>query len=308
MLVGPFRAADRDLRPPPFPLLTPAEVELAPQSSPGWRDILVQGHADGSHYDHLVALAREGHTLPDGVVCLAGSGSGFRGFRGRSWVAAPGNIHLTAVLAPGRPVPGAGSIFTVLAANALVEALDGVEGLQGRAGIKWVNDILVDDRKVGGALAWTQSRGEEITTAIVGIGLNVECTPPVERSPWVPEAGCLNDVVSPPSSVPVDEVVRRLLLALHRHYELLLSEGAGPATERYRSRSVVLGREVVLREDRDDGPGALLAAGRVDALGDALELYLSGHPTPITRGRLQWAHRGEGAGRPQRLHTSDEPA
>lgn len=271
------------------PLLGTGPVLAAPHGECGWRHLVVREVAPASQYDQLIALARSGTPLPHGVACLAGTGSGFHGFRGRPWAASRGNIHLTAVLAPHRPVPRAATIFTVLATNAVVEALDGLPGMEGRAGIKWVNDILVEGAKVGGALAWTQSRGEEVTAVILGIGLNVECTPPVDRSPEVPAAGCLRDFALPVGALPVGEVVPRILAALVRHYSLLLLEGAEPAMDRYRARSAVLGREVLVRDDRPPAPPAILARGRVRAVGDGLELFLAGHPAPLTRGRLEWA-------------------
>ena len=41
--------------------------------------------------------------------------------------------------------------------HAVVDALDAVPGLEGRARIKWVNDILIGDAKVAGILAYTQT-------------------------------------------------------------------------------------------------------------------------------------------------------
>jgi biotin-(acetyl-CoA carboxylase) ligase len=291
LLTGPFRAIEAPGPGvgPAHRLLEPGPVHTAPQRECGWRHLLVREVAPMSQYDQLIALARAGSPLPHGIACLAGTGSGFHGFRDRPWATAPGNIHLTAVLTPQRPVPHAGTIFTVVAANAIVDTLDGLPALRGRAGIKWINDILVDGAKVGGALAWTQSQGDDITAVVVGIGLNVERTPAVERSPEVPAAGSLRDFVPSPDTLGVGEVAPRLLTALERHYTLLLREGAGPAMDRYRARSAVLGREVMVRDDREWAHRAVLARGRVRAVGDGLELYLAGNPTPLTRGRLEWA-------------------
>jgi biotin-(acetyl-CoA carboxylase) ligase len=295
LLTGPFKAIGAPWPGigPPHQLLEPGSAHAAPQRECGWRHVLVREVAPMSQYDQLIALARDGSPLPHGIACLAGTGSGFHGFRDRPWVTAQGNIHLTAVLTPLRPIPHAGTIFTVLAANAVVDTLDGLPGLRGRAGIKWVNDILVEGAKVGGALAWTQSQGDDITGVIVGIGLNVENTPGVERSPEVPAAGSLRDFVPSPDTLGVGEVVLRLLAALERHYTLLLREGAGPAMDRYRARSAVVGREVMVRDDREQPHRAVLARGRVLAVGDGLELYLEGNPTPLTRGRLEWAANPE---------------
>ena len=67
--------------------------------------------------------------------------------------------------------------------------------------------------------------------------------------------------------------------------------------EAYRRRSAILGREVRVFEDaaQEGHPPQLLAEGRVERIGDGLELYLTGSDRPVTRGRLEW--RGEEEGR-----------
>ena len=42
--------------------------------------------------------------------------------------------------------------------------------------IKWPNDVLVERRKIAGVLIRTEVQGERVTSAVVGIGLNVNST------------------------------------------------------------------------------------------------------------------------------------
>jgi BirA family transcriptional regulator, biotin operon repressor / biotin---[acetyl-CoA-carboxylase] ligase len=260
-------------------------VQRAPVDLTGWRAVLVRDHAPGSQYDALIQLVRSGTPVPDQVACLARGGSGMHGFRGRPWSAQPGNIHLTAHFAPGRPVERFESAFTALAAVAAAEAAESVAGLAGRARIKWVNDILVDGCKVGGVLTYTQTRDTLLTAVVLGIGLNVEVTPPVERSPFVPAVSCLRELAPDPAAASIGAVLPVLLDALQRGYATLLAEGAGPALAGYRARSAVLGERVTII---GEGGAAteIVASGRVAAIGDGLELYLEGRSEPITRGRL----------------------
>lgn len=263
-----------------------AAISSAPLALPGWRRILASDFAHGSQYDRLIQLAR-GTTLPDRVACVARAGTGFRGFRGRSWSASPGNIHLAVHLAPDRPIARFETVFTALAAVAVAETVDTVPGLAGQARIKWVNDVLVRDAKVAGVLAYTQTRADTVTSVVLGIGLNVETTPAVERSAYVPAAACLRDFAPDPaaSTAPVLEV---LLRALDRLYGEVLEVGHGAIMERYRARSAVLGRDVTIWADDGglDVSPHVLASGRVTAVGDGLELYLNGRSEPITKGRL----------------------
>lgn len=263
-----------------------AELSCAPLAVPGWQRILAADFARDSQYDRLIQLAR-GTRLPDRVACVARAGTGFHGFRGRSWSADPGNIHLTVHLAPERPIDRFETVFTALAAVAVVETIDTVAGLSGAARVKWVNDVLVRGAKVAGVLAYTQTRADAVTSVILGIGLNVETTPAVERSAHVPAAGSLREFASDPAAVSTAPVLHALLLALDRLYTEVLEHGHVPIMDRYRARSAVVGRDVTICSEGGDGSlPSVLAAGRVTAVGDGLELYLSGRAEPVTRGRL----------------------
>jgi BirA family transcriptional regulator, biotin operon repressor / biotin---[acetyl-CoA-carboxylase] ligase len=261
-----------------------APVHTAPLALPGWDHLLAVEHASGSQYDRLISLSRE-TPVADRVACVAGSGRGFHGFRGRAWTAAPGNIHLTVHFAPQRPVLHFATVFTALAAVCVTEAIDTVPGLAGRARIKWVNDVLVDGAKVAGVLAYTQTRSDVVSSVVLGIGLNVEATPAVERTAFVPAAGSLRALAPEPATVKAAPVLAALLDALQRGYARVLNEGHAPVMEAYRARSAVVGQHVTVCEE-GDVPGGVIAAGRVEAVGDGLELYLEGRAEPVTRGRL----------------------
>lgn len=273
------RSRDPELRPliervfPDAPLHD-AEVESAPL----WQHLLPVESAPRSQFDLLAELIREGRLPPRGVICVAGEGHGFHGLRNRPWLAPAGNLYLAAHLAPGRPVDRAGVAFTVLAAVSVLEAVDGLPGLTGRAGIKWVNDILIEGAKVCGVIAHSQMEGDRVERVVLGIGLNVETTPEVEPTPQVPRAACLAGFA------PCDQgdLLGPLLEALARNYEELLETGCGALLDRYRRRSLALGREVAVSSEE----GGITARGRVTAIGPNLELHLNGRDRPVHRGRL----------------------
>jgi BirA family transcriptional regulator, biotin operon repressor / biotin---[acetyl-CoA-carboxylase] ligase len=253
---------------------------------PFWTHIVVADRARGSQYERLIALARAGVRLPHGLACVALSGDAFQGFHGRSWVGARGNLHLSVHLAPRRPIERFESVFLALSALSAAEAIDTVPGLAGRARLRWVNDIVIDEAKVGGVLAHTQSRGAEVTGVILGIGINVEVTPDVAPTAFVPSAGSLRDHAPDARAARLAEVFRAVLAALARNYSLLLDLGYAPLVARYRARSSVLGREVVVSDDTPDQVPHVVAAGRVTAIGDGLELILDGGARLVRGGRL----------------------
>jgi BirA family biotin operon repressor/biotin-[acetyl-CoA-carboxylase] ligase len=251
-----------------------------------WRCLFLVKSAAASQYDLLVNLAQSKEPLPDRILCLAGTGSKLHGFKNRPWVALPGNIHLSVFLAPRCRVSHFGVGFTILAAVSVIDAIDGVSGLERRVALKWVNDILIDGAKVAGVLAHTQSQGEVVTSAVLGIGLNVESTPEVPRDPFVPGVASLRDYVPDTSECNQRVVLQRLLSCLDRNYGLLLDGQYTGLLDRYRQRSIVVGREVKIYSDEADGYAEEIARGTVVSIGENLELYLHGVEKPVTKGRL----------------------
>lgn len=250
-----------------------------------WPVLLALEEADRSQFDMLVALGREGVELPDGVVCLAGAGRGLHGQRGRAWAALAGNLHLSLWLAP--PLDGIRSPIALLAmaAVSVVEAIDGLPGLAGRAGIKWVNDIMIGDAKVCGILTHVETRSTGIR-GVLGIGLNVERAPEVAPTAFVRAATSLRAVASDPDACRLGPVLHDLLSALDRNYESLLRDGTAALFDRYRERSLVIGRDVAICEESADPSPRVIAEGRVAGIGPQLELLLEGHARPFTTGRL----------------------
>jgi biotin-(acetyl-CoA carboxylase) ligase len=251
-----------------------------------WKYLFIVEFAPHSHYDLLIELARGGNALPDGILCLAGSGDKFHGFKDRPWTACPGNLHLSAHWAPARPIEHFGVAFTILAAVSAVEAIDAIPGLNGRAAIRWVNDVVIDGSKVCGVVAYTQTLNAIVTAAIIGIGLNVETRPPVEPTPFVPRVAALRDFVSAPSGSTQAVMFDKLIRALDKNYRALLNGEYQALLRRYSERSLVLGRNVTICSDESGSESEVIAAGRVRALGENLELFLEGVSEPVWRGRL----------------------
>ena len=128
-----------------------------------WPHLALSEFSDGSQYDKVIEMARQGPPMPHGLACLAGSGRGFHGFKGRRWASVPGNLHLVAHFTPLRAVESFEIAFTILAALSVVDALAQIDGFQERPGIKWINDVTVGGAKLAGVISAAQSRGARIT-------------------------------------------------------------------------------------------------------------------------------------------------
>ena len=96
----------------------------------------------------------------------------------------------------------------------------------------------------------------------------------------------LRDLAGDGAHITQRAMFGRLLAALQRNYELLLQAGYRPLLERYRQRSTVIGQECMICTDESDMEPDVIAAGRLVAIGEGLELHLAGEVKPVTRGRL----------------------
>jgi len=103
----------------------------------------------------------------EGVVVVADYQSEGRGKPGNRWYSEKGvGVYLSAIVRPFKNPKDLSSI-TLLGARAGIAAIMKVSGLQGK--IKPPNDIMINDKKVGGVLVGRVSSGH----LIIGIGINV---------------------------------------------------------------------------------------------------------------------------------------
>ncbi len=263
-----------------------------PDHSGFWSHAVVVADAPSSQFDSLNESLAAGLEFPGPTACLALTGRGFRGQRGRPWVSAPGNLHLCAVLpSPGVAAREAGSL-PMLPAVALVDAVRALSGGTVRPGIKWVNDVLVAGRKVGGVLTATQTRADRVEAILLGVGLNVATAPAVPPTPFVPAVACLAG-----AGVPVtwDEALFAVLKALARRLAEFVSGGPAGLLDAYRAASVVIGREVCVFPDTEHGETPVgsqsspIVRGTVRDIAADLSLVLEGAEAPVARGRLAFA-------------------
>jgi len=116
--------------------------------------------------DELQQLARDG--APHGLVLLAHEQLSGRGRRGNSWSAAAGeNLTFSILLRPEETK----AHWPRLALATGLAVAESLEEFGCTAGIKWPNDVWIEQRKVAGILV---EAGADFV--IVGIGINVHTT------------------------------------------------------------------------------------------------------------------------------------
>lgn len=114
----------------------------------------------------LWQLIKEG--AKPGTVVIASHQTAGRGQWGHQWYSPVGGLYLSYALAPNIPVSDSFQL-TMRSAWGIATALrDRNIPVQ----LKWLNDLLLDSRKLGGILTETKVRQGIITQAIVGVGIN----------------------------------------------------------------------------------------------------------------------------------------
>lgn len=183
-------------------------------------------------------LANEG--CPNGLVVVAEEQGAGKGRLSRGWISpyAKG-IWFSVVLKPPF-LPQEASKCTLLAAVAVVKAVNKIAGVH--AAIKWPNDILLMGRKLVGILTEMNAEFGHINYVVIGTGINTNATPDD-----YPED--VKDIAVSVADAATEQFTRVDLLCdilknMEDLYEKALLDGFAPILEEWRKYSCTLGQEV----------------------------------------------------------------
>ncbi len=198
----------------------------------------------------LKALAEQG--APEGTAVIAFAQTAGRGRRGRDFFSPEGTgLYLSILLRP-EIAPERAVSMTTAAAVAVCEAVETVAGIQ--PGIKWVNDLFWEGRKVCGILteAATAQTGK-LRYAIVGIGLNL--FPPEGGFP--PDLAEIAGSIWPAGTVGREGLRNRLAAEICSAFFRRWKMNPGENARAYGQRCFVPGKQVTVLSPR--GAKAALA-------------------------------------------------
>ena len=252
------------------------------QNNSWWNYICVVNHAPKSHLHVITEQLAKNIEIPDFFIIVAREGNGFIGYKNRKWIADEGNLHLTVFLKPQKQIIQFATGFTIIAVVSILQTLDKIQELKGRAGVRWVNDIVIDNKKFSGVLSRTQVQGKIVENASLGLGINISSRPEVKPDMFVPDVTHIAEY----TDVPISTVFNNLINFLHLNYQLLINGQYKELWQFYIHRSVIMNRKISVYSDSATGRPQLLCKGVVNRIGGNLELYLKGIPEPISKGRI----------------------
>lgn len=105
------------------------------------------------------------------TVVTCNEQTGGKGRLGRQWLQAQKEgVYMSVVLRP-ELVPQQAPMLTLVTGISVCEAVNELTGL--KAGIKWPNDIVLNEKKVCGILTEMSAEADKVNYVVVGIGVNV---------------------------------------------------------------------------------------------------------------------------------------
>jgi BirA family biotin operon repressor/biotin-[acetyl-CoA-carboxylase] ligase len=264
--------AYRDLDRPP---LDGAALRSA-LAGPGrfWSDVVVTSSTGSTNAD-VADAARAG--AAEGLVHTTDVQTAGRGRLDRSWSSPAGSGVIVSALLRPDAVPAARWVWLPLLVGLAVDATVHECGVA--SGLKWPNDVLVDDRKLAGILL------ERVETpigpaAVIGVGLNVTL-----RRDELPVETATSLALEGATETDRTIVLRSLLRNLEALYRAWSASGGDPTggiRDSYLRRCVTIGSRVRVTLPRDeilvgqatgiDDLGRLLVDGRAISAGDITHL------------------------------------
>lgn len=158
-----------------------------------------------STQDRAHQLAERG--APHGAAVAAHRQTAARGTRGRGWDSGPGGLWLSVVLRPD--APEGPERLGVRVGLAVAECLERAAGIgAGEIRIKWPNDLVAHDRKLGGVLCEARWQSDRPLWIVVGVGVNIRNElPPALRQTAIRLADLGSDSEAPELAPAVVDAV-----------------------------------------------------------------------------------------------------
>lgn len=212
-----------------------------------------------------------------GTVLLADSQSAGRGRLGRSFCSQTGaGIYMSVILRPDCD-PQELMHLTCAVGVAACDAVEDVTCF--RPGIKWINDLVANGKKLGGILTELVMDGGTVRSAVVGIGINCTQTPSDFPSELQAIACSLSSVTG--KAIDRASLAAALICRLEEMSRNLHERKA--IMDRYRRDCVTLGKEITVISSELRRPGR--AVGLEDD-GSLLVQFQDGSTSAVNCGEV----------------------
>ena len=204
-------------------------------------------------------LQERSRALPSPYACLSEHQIAGRGRRGRNWTDGEGRDICLSLLWRFDAAESRAQGLSLAIGVATVRALEaiGARGIR----LKWPNDIVWRDRKLGGILIEGSVSGR-VWTVVIGVGVNVHPEPSRDAPTDRAHVESISN-----ARVSRNSLAARLITEISTECARFAARGPGPAIGEWKQLDVLQGRPV--RVHRPSGETRGIARG-VDEAGELL--------------------------------------
>ena len=141
----------------------------------------------------------------DYLIVISEQQTAGRGRQGKKWYSPnTGNIYMTVKFRNKNHAP-----LSLIIGLLVAEAIDTVSGKKINAGLKWPNDLLIDNKKICGILIESEINANEVEF-IIGIGINYSLP---KKEEWWGEIGKLAEIL------PREKLINSILKGIFNYAE-----------------------------------------------------------------------------------------
>ena len=211
-------------------------------------------------------------------IAVAGQQTSGRGRRGRRWLSPPGaGLYLSVCWSTATPLDrlqGATLVIGTCVAGALEEI--GVDGIA----LKWPNDVMLNDGKLGGILTESRASHGDATTIVTGIGINLDISAALNGG-LEPLDIAVSDLASVLRPAPaLEELAGVITASVIDGFQPLESGDFDDYLERWMARDWLRGKSVTVDGDAGRFHGVCSGVDATGALllesGNALQRVVAG--------------------------------
>lgn len=186
-------------------------------------------------------LARK--PIPQGTVILADQQTAGRGRLDRTWFSPPGaNIYGSLVFSFNDSFQALGWI-PLMAGMAIAQAIESQTKIS--INLKWPNDILIHEQKVGGILCESFKRDSNERCVAIGFGINVNL--PKSALPTELKQTATSLYIHAQHSLDRHQLLHSIIPTLEQTCERLQTDGTTTCQASYSQRCSTLGKELVVQ-------------------------------------------------------------
>jgi len=232
------------------------------------------------------ALELAKNPISQGTVVLADRQTAGRGRLQRSWFSPPGaNIYGSLIFSFNSQLQAMGWI-PLMAGIAIAQAIE--DHAEIGITLKWPNDILIDERKVGGILCESFKRSSIETCVVIGFGINVN----LSELAFPKDLELTATSLQIQTQQPLDRhhLLKSIITTIEQGWEALISQGPQACQLAYSSRCSTLGKQIQVQF-----PDGSELEGMAQSIGEQGQLQMIPSPSDAKEqsARILDVHAGD---------------